>query len=70
MRCASSLWRRARCSAAARIADAVVLTRETHGGVPRTTSDVAKLVSAARCGAFGGARTSSRHSVTRATHLY
>ena len=37
-------------ASAARIADAVVLTREAEGAVPRSTSDMAKLVAAARCG--------------------
>ena len=38
-------------ASAARIADAVVLTREAEGGaVPRSTSDMARLVAAARCG--------------------
>ena len=37
-------------ASATRIADAVVLAREFQGGVPRSTSGMAKLVADARCG--------------------
>jgi 16S rRNA (cytosine1402-N4)-methyltransferase len=38
-------------ASAARVADAVVISRESSGGkVPRSTSEMAKLISHARCG--------------------